>query len=79
MAADPLEEWIKSRPASVQALARKFPIGAVIKIDGDVDHYILGYNENDMIIITPIWPGDDYDAALAAKQYICAAHLHSDN
>jgi hypothetical protein len=73
-----MREWVVSRPASVQALIAEFPPGCVITDDHDDDWYVLGYTEDDRLIIVPFWPwpGEDrYDHALRNKQYAHAAHL----
>jgi oxalate decarboxylase/phosphoglucose isomerase-like protein (cupin superfamily) len=68
------KEWLASRPTSVQALYAEFPLGDTVEIPGESNHVVIGYTENDMLIVAPIWPGIDYDAAMAAKKYVCAKH-----
>jgi hypothetical protein len=68
------EAWIASRPPCVQKLARQFPITTTVEIDGTL-HYLIGYTENNMLILTPINPVDDYEQAHAEKIYVCAKHL----
>jgi hypothetical protein len=73
-----MREWVVSRPASIQALIREFPPGCVITDHDDDDWYVLGYTEDDRLIIVPFWPWpghDRYERALAAKRYAHAAHL----
>ena len=68
------EQWLATRPESVRELAKEFPLGLEIGVGG-VTHYLIGYTEDDSLIISPIWPGDDYDAAYEARQHVCADHL----
>lgn len=69
------EAWYASRPAAVQALVRKFPAGAtVVRLEG-VDHFVLGYTEDDKLIVSQVDPTSDYDRAMAEKVYVCAKHL----
>jgi hypothetical protein len=69
-----LQDWIDSRPECVRKLAAKFPPGAQISVHGD-NWFVIGYTEDDRIIISPIHPASDYDASVANKQYVCADHL----
>ena len=70
------EDWLKTRPEAVQKLAAEFPLGMVIDVDGHV-HYLMGYTEGDELIISPISPFDDYDAAYKERMILCAEHLRS--
>ena len=66
--------WLKTRPQCVQDLAREFPLGSTFDIDGET-LYLVGYNEGDMLIVSPISLADDYDAALEQKLYVHASHF----
>lgn len=68
------EEWLQTRPPVIQALAREFPPHTSIVVEGE-SHYVIGWNEEDMVIISPVNPSEDYAGAVAAQQYVCAAHL----
>lgn len=70
-----LEAWIASRPECVRQLAARFPPGDRIEGPSGTIYYIIGYTEDDMLIVSPVKPWEDYDAALANKHYICAKHL----
>lgn len=63
------DAWGASRPASTHDLARRFPQGAVYLVAG-VPHHLLGYREahdgRHQLILTPVDPTVDYDAAMAA-------------
>lgn len=72
-----MDEWLKTRPECVQKLAAEFPVGDTVEIDGEPDHFVIGYTEDDKLIVTPIWPGDDYEAAMEARAYVCAHHYRS--
>lgn len=68
--------WVKSRPVCVQKLIKKFPPGSVVILD-DVPHYLLGYTEGDMLILSKIHPVEDYAGARANTIYVCAHHLEA--
>lgn len=68
------DQWLATRPESVQKLAKEFPPGTAIEVNGR-KLYLLGYNENDMLIVSETWPGEDYKKANATKEYICASHV----
>lgn len=70
----PYAEWLATRPECVQKLAAEFPLGMPIVVDG-VEHWVIGYNESDMLLISPLNPADDFEGSKAAKAYLCAAHL----
>ena len=67
-------EWLATRPACVQALAKEFPIGSTFALNGET-MYLIGYTESDMLMVSPISPEDDYDAAMEQRRHVCAAHL----
>lgn len=69
-----MEEWLSTRPRCVQEMAREFPPGASFIMAG-VLHYIVGYREPDVLMVSPFNPAVDYDRALAHKKYMCAEHL----
>lgn len=72
---DARAEWLKTRPECVQKLAAEFPIGSVFQVDGKPPLYLLGWTEEDTIIVSEIDPCEDYEAAHEAKQYLCASHF----
>lgn len=73
------KEWIATRPECVQKLAAEFPPGTKIIFEGDgTIAFIIGYNEDDSLIITKVDPSRDYQKALEARRYICAEHLRKD-
>ena len=72
-----LKAWIASRPECVRKLALEFPIGTTVEVEGR-DLYLIGWTEDDMLILSPLtFFENDYDEVLAAKQYLCAAHVRS--
>lgn len=71
---DPFQAWLATRPECVQKLAAEFPLGTVVQHDGKALH-LLGYNEDDMLILSEIDPHKDYDGANENKVYICAAQM----
>lgn len=69
------ERWLKTRPECVQALAAEFPpMMGVAGPDGEV-LMVIGWTEDDKLIVSPINPGEDYEGSRAARKYVCAAHL----
>lgn len=69
--------WLKTRPKRVQKLAKEFPMGTCVQFGGEMLH-LLGWTENDSIILSPINPSEDYDGALDKKVYACASHLRKE-
>ena len=74
MAETEWDAWLETRPASVQQLAREFPLHTQVRIDGQL-YYLLGYTECDSLIVSKISPYLAYEQALATQEYICAAHV----
>jgi hypothetical protein len=68
------EKWMESRPECVQELAKRFPIHSRFVIE-DTVYFLIGYNEDDSLIVSKINPNEDYDKAIETKEYICAKHL----
>lgn len=69
-----LAEWIASRPESVQRLAAEFPLGTVFDT-GKGRWYLVGWTENDSLIVSRVDPRRDYEGAMNSKQYLCASHF----
>lgn len=67
-------DWLMTRPACVQSLALEFPLGLAARVDDGPLLYLVGYTEDDRLIMSEVNPGDDYHGALANKVYLCAAH-----
>lgn len=72
-----MDDWVASRPPEIRALVAEFRPGLAVSVDGE-RHYVIGYNEGDMLIVSPINPCVDYDGALADKVYVCAAHFREE-
>ena len=68
------EAWLATRPECVRKLAAEFPLGTEMDING-VIYYLIGYTENDMLIISNVNPWENYDQAYAARCHICAEHF----
>lgn len=68
------QDWLATRPPVIQALAREFPINTYFVIGGRHMH-VLGWNEGDMVLLTPFHPAEDYDAARVACQHVHAQCL----
>lgn len=71
-----LAEWIASRPESVQKLAAEFPLGTSFDVRGET-LYLVGYNEDDSLIVSRFDPYEDYEAAVGSQQRLCASHFRS--
>lgn len=66
--------WLADRPACVQALAKRHPIGGLYEVRGK-DHWLIGYNEANLLVLTPVNPHEDLDGAYSADFiYVCADH-----
>jgi hypothetical protein len=68
------EAWIASRPPVVRDLARRFPAGSAVMIRGK-QFYIIGYTDDDMLLVSETDPFQDYDKAVLSKECVCAKHL----
>lgn len=68
------QEWIESRPPSVQQLAAKFPPESKFVIHG-VRYYLLGYTEDEVLIVTKVNPALEYESAMESKEYVHASHF----
>lgn len=69
--------WVDSRPQQVRKLCYEFPLGSKFIVPGKGTCHLLGYTENDMLILSPIDPTEYYDLAHLRKFYLCAEHLRS--
>lgn len=70
-----IEEWLATRPESVQQLAKKYPLLSTI----NNQWYVIGYTENDMLVISTIHPVQDYKLSIANRKYVCVEHLMDQN
>lgn len=73
---DSFEAWAASRPEQVQALIRRFPNGSLFLVNNQV-HYVIGWTENDKLILSPVNPVLEFKRAQDEKIYICAKHFRS--
>jgi hypothetical protein len=71
-----MQAWLETRPECVKSLAQEFPPGTSLDVDGVV-HYVVGYTENDMLLISRVDPYDDYDGACNQRIRICAKHFRT--
>jgi hypothetical protein len=75
-----LTEWLKTRPAIVQRLAKEFPLLSRVQVPPHREYwYVVGWIEQpsecgDTLIISPIDPSVDYDKSMAARAHVCAEH-----
>jgi hypothetical protein len=70
---DAFQQWIATRPESVQRLAKEFPLDTKFYIRGTL-YYVLGYTEDDRLIVSTINPFEDYDRAFESATHFCAEH-----
>jgi len=63
--------WLATRPEAVRKLAAEFPLHTPILIGGRTS-FIIGWNENDMLIVSQLRLDQDYELALASARYVCA-------
>jgi hypothetical protein len=71
------EDWLATRPPKVRALAQEFPVGLVLEDEDGCQLHVIGYTEQDHLIVSPVSPDLDYHAALASRCYLCAAHVRA--
>jgi hypothetical protein len=71
---DMYKTWLSKRPLKIQAMAAEFPMATPLDVKG-IKHWIIGYNEGDMLILSPIDPNLDYDDSVEQKIYACASHF----
>lgn len=73
-----LEEWLLSRPESVRRLAAEFQMLSTVEVRG-TRYFIIGYTEDDMLILSTVHPGENYQEAMASRKHIHAEHLRGPN
>jgi hypothetical protein len=69
--------WVESRPPKIRALCHRFPPGWWTMIKGR-KVYVIGFAETadqPGVYWTYIDPRRDYEGAMAAKFFLCGAHL----
>jgi hypothetical protein len=69
-----LAAWLDTRPECVRRMYREFPCGSEVTVDG-VRHWIIGYTEDDSLIISKTNPSVDYEKSTSHREYICAKHV----
>jgi hypothetical protein len=70
-----LDDWLATRPPSVQALAREFPPGCCLQFADGERRYVCGYTEDDILIVSRISFVDNWEGAMMTKEYLDAALL----
>lgn len=72
--------WLKSKPPAIRRLAHDFPIGRRYYLDC-VRHYLYGYNEQGMLLLSEHDPSTDEGFAAGSKsiKYVCASHFQKVN
>lgn len=67
-------KWLETRPQCVQQLAKEFTIGSHFNVEGKT-LYLVGYTENDQLIVSIYNPAENYEEAISTREYICASHF----
>jgi hypothetical protein len=70
------EKWLSTRPAVVQEMANKYPIGTRFNIHGLVMH-VIAYGEDGGLSVTETDPEEDYEKAVAGRVPICPCCVSS--
>lgn len=73
-----IEEWLETRPDSVKKLHAEFPFGSTFQGPNGEHLYLLGYTEDDKLILSEANPGKDFEKARATQKFICASHYRGD-
>ncbi len=69
-----LEEWLVGRPPRVAHLARQYPPGTRLSLF-DRDWWVVSYNEEGLLGISPVDPSLYYQGALREREHIHAHHV----
>jgi hypothetical protein len=68
-----LEAWMASRPDSVKALAAEFPLHMALYMPASgTMGYVIGWREDDHIMVSPFRLDKDYDEAVRLAHYVKA-------
>lgn len=77
-----MEAWISSMPAKVQVVARRFPPGTILQVEGQPMHVISFPEREDGSVglgVTPVNPAVDYERAKKEPLYICPCCLEREH
>jgi hypothetical protein len=66
--------WLKDRPDIIHKLWAEFPPATKLTIDGQ-SWYVVGYNDDDSLLISRHDPNEDYIAAVGDREYLHAEHV----
>jgi hypothetical protein len=66
------DDWLATRPDSVQKLAKEFPLGTTFQFAGEEGPtlHLIGYTENDWLIVSRVDPFQDCEAARLVSEYL---------
>jgi hypothetical protein len=69
-------EWLNSRPDSIKSLAAIWSPMDIILFNQQ-KCYVIGYTEEDQIIVTKVNPKENFEEAMKEenKYYLCVKHL----
>ncbi len=77
----PLAAFVAERPPEVFALAQDFPLGSVIETQDHTVFYVIGWTEDDRLILSRLDPFNAahksgmWDKMVNDRTYICARHV----
>lgn len=66
------DAWLKTAPASVRRLAKEFPFGRRIETLAG-GRYVVSWTEDDYLIVSPVNPIENEQAAYEAVHSVAAA------
>jgi hypothetical protein len=69
-----LERWLVACPPVVRHLARQYPPGHALDLDGE-RRYVVSYEENERLGLSRIDPRTDHKAAQLQRTLINAHHI----
>ena len=74
-----LGEWLKSKSDGVQLLALEFPAGTTFLNSDGILLWLVGYTDGNALLMSPIDPHKDYDAAAASYVRVEANDVRNAN
>lgn len=74
-----LGEWLKGKSAGVQLLALEFPAGTTFLNRDGILLWLVGATDTDALLMSPIDPHEDYDAASASYVRVGASDVRKAN
>lgn len=63
-------KWLETRPAVIQELAERFPVGSAVLHEGEL-LYLCGYNEDGSLLVSQHNPDGEYEIAQKTRVRVC--------